>query len=100
MIPAMYDPLQGRVSISQLREVRVEDPLHREAVSLEENDLQAFLGGKVVMVTGAGGSIGSELALFTVDRDLRGSWPELDIVPLVGDVGDRERMRGSRRVTW
>ena len=39
MIPAMYDLLQGKVSISELREVRVEDLLHREAVSLEENDL-------------------------------------------------------------
>ena len=112
MIPAMYDLLQGRVSISQLREVRVEDLLHRETVSLEENDLVGFLGGKVVMVTGAGGSIGSELArqvarfapsrlllveraepaLYTVDRELREAWPALAIVPVVGDVGDRERM--------
>jgi FlaA1/EpsC-like NDP-sugar epimerase len=56
MIPAMYDLLQGRVSITELREVRVEDRLHRETVSLEENDLVGFLGGKVVMVTGAGGA--------------------------------------------
>ena len=62
MIPAMYDLLQGKVSISELREVRVEDLLHREAVSLEEHDLVGFLGSRVVMVTGAGGSIGSELA--------------------------------------
>ena len=112
MIPAMYDLLQGRVSITQLREVRVEDLLHRETVSIEENDLVGFLGGKVVMVTGAGGSIGSELArqvarfspsrlllversepaLYTVDRELREAWPSLSIVPVVGDVGDRERM--------
>ena len=112
MIPAMYDLLQGKVSISELREVRVEDLLHREAVSLEEHDLVGFLGGKAVMVTGAGGSIGAELArqaarfapsrlvlversepaLFTVDRDLREAWPSLSIVPVVGDVGDRERM--------
>ena len=45
MIPAMYDLLQGRVSITQLREVRVEDLLHRETVSIEENDLVGFLGG-------------------------------------------------------
>jgi FlaA1/EpsC-like NDP-sugar epimerase len=62
MIPAMYDLPQGRVSITELREARVEDLLERETVSLEENDLVGFLGGKVVMVTGAGGSIGSELA--------------------------------------
>jgi FlaA1/EpsC-like NDP-sugar epimerase len=71
MIPAMYDLLQGRVSITELREVRVEDLLERETVSLEEHDLVGFLGGKVVMVTGAGGSNGSEPALYTVDRELR-----------------------------
>jgi FlaA1/EpsC-like NDP-sugar epimerase len=70
MIPAMYDLLQGRVSITQLREVRVEDLLERETVSIEENDLVGFLGGKVVMVTGAGGAIGSELA-----RQLNGGAP-------------------------
>ena len=62
MIPAMYDLLQGKVSITQLRPVPAEDLLHRETVSLEEHDLVGFLGGKVVMVTGAGGSIGAELA--------------------------------------
>ena len=97
MIPAMYDLLQGRVSITQLREVRVEDLLHRQTVSLEEHDLVGFLGGKVVMVTGAGGSIGAELArqvarfspsrllllersepaLYTVDRELCEAWPSL-----------------------
>jgi FlaA1/EpsC-like NDP-sugar epimerase len=112
MIPALYDLLQGRVSITQLREVRVEDLLHRETVSLGEEDLVGFLGAKVVMVTGAGGSIGSELArqvarfapsrlllveraepaLYAVDRDLRDTWSGLDMVPLLGDVGERERM--------
>ena len=97
MIPAMYDLLQGKVSISELREVRVEDLLHREAVSLEEHDLVGFLGSRVVMVTGAGGAIGSELArqvarfapsrlvlversepaLYTIDRELREAWPSL-----------------------
>ena len=112
MFPAMFDLLQGKVSIASLREVRVEDLLLRETVSLEENDLKAFLGGRAVMVTGAGGSIGAELArqvarfrpsrlvlvergepaLYEVDRELREAWPELSVVPVMGDVTDRERM--------
>ena len=71
--------------------------LHREAVSLEGHDLVGFLGSRVVMVTGAGGAIGSELArqvarfapsrlvlversepaLYTIDRELREAWPSL-----------------------
>jgi FlaA1/EpsC-like NDP-sugar epimerase len=117
MIPPLYDLLQGRVSISHLREVRVEDLLHRETVSLGEEDLVGFLGGKVVTVSGAGGSIGSELArqvarfapsrlllveraepaLYAVHRELRDTWPALDMVPVVGDVGDRDRMLGIFR---
>jgi FlaA1/EpsC-like NDP-sugar epimerase len=117
MIPSLYDLLQGKVSISQLREVRVEDLLHRDEVSLGEHDLRAFLGGRTVMVTGAGGSIGAELArqaarfapsrlllveraepaLYEADRQLRNAWPELEIVPLLGDVCDRERMLGIFR---
>jgi FlaA1/EpsC-like NDP-sugar epimerase len=117
MIPALYDLLQGKVSISQLREVRAEDLLHREQVSLEESELWAFLRGRSVMVTGAGGSIGSELArqvarfapsvlvlvdraepaLFAVDQELRGARPGIELVPLVADVGDRDRMRAVFR---
>jgi FlaA1/EpsC-like NDP-sugar epimerase len=112
MIPAFFDLLQGKVSISSLREVRVEDLLNRETVSLEAGDLRAFLGGRAVLVTGAGGSIGAELArqaarfrpsrlilldraepaLYEIDRELREAWPELRILPVMGDVTDRERM--------
>jgi FlaA1/EpsC-like NDP-sugar epimerase len=113
-IPGLYEVLQGKVSISRFREIQVEDLLGRDPVRLDEGELERFLTGRSVMVTGAGGSIGSELArqiarfrpsrlllyeraefaLFEIDRELRGLWPDLAVVPLVGDVGDAERVRG------
>jgi len=114
IIPGLYEILSGAVEISRIRDIEIEDLLGREAVSLDEEELRGFLAGKTVMVTGAGGSIGAELArqvarfgvgtlllveraefvLFDVDRELRAAWPELAIVPLVADVCDRELMRG------
>ena len=114
IIPGLYEILSGAVEISRIRDVEIEDLLGREPVRLDEEELRRFLAGKTVMVTGAGGSIGSELArqvarfgvgtlllveraefaLFDIDRELRAAWPELAIVPLVADVCDRELMRG------
>jgi FlaA1/EpsC-like NDP-sugar epimerase len=111
-IPAFYDILQGKVEISRFRDVRAEELLERDPVRLDESDLVSFLGGRTVMVTGAGGSIGAELArqvarigpsclllvdraefaLFHIQRELKELWPELDLVPLVADVADRSRM--------
>ncbi|MFN2513771.1 MAG: polysaccharide biosynthesis protein [Pyrinomonadaceae bacterium] len=113
IIPAFYEILQGRLNISRIRDVQIEDLLGREPVRLDEEGVQRFVSGKTVMITGAGGSIGSELArqlarfkpsclllvdrsefgLFNIDLELRDSWPELTIMTLVADVGDRERMR-------
>jgi FlaA1/EpsC-like NDP-sugar epimerase len=112
-IPCLYEVLQGRVKVSRIRDVQIEDLLGREPVQLDEPEIARFIAGKVVMVTGAGGSIGSELArqvarfrpselllveraefaLFSIDRELRASWPDLQIMPLVADVGRETRMR-------
>jgi FlaA1/EpsC-like NDP-sugar epimerase len=113
IIPGLYEILDGRVEISRIRDVQIEDLLGREPVQLDIESISRELAGKTVMVTGAGGSIGSELArqvirfsparlllveraefaLFNIDRTLR----ELDaqgcIVPLVADIGDLPRMR-------
>ena len=112
VIPGLYDLLQGRVQVSRIRDLQIEDLLGREQVQLDEESMARLLSGKKVLVTGAGGSIGSELArqvarlqpeklllveraefaLFDIDRELRGLWPELSIVPLVADVFDEARI--------
>ena len=113
IIPGLYEILEGRVSVSATRDVDIEDLLGREQVQLDEQEVQEFLTGKTVAVTGAGGSIGSELArqvgrflperlllleraefaLFEVERELRRMYPRLELVPVVADVGDAQRMR-------
>jgi len=113
IIPAYHEILRGKVEVSRIRDVQIEDLLGREPVQLEEENLRHFLAGKTVMVTGAGGSIGSELArqvmrfrpaslllveraefaLFDIERELRRQGLDFPIVPLVADVGDEGRMR-------
>jgi len=113
IIPELYEIIEGRVEISRIRDVEIEDLLGREPVQLDTDSIRAELAGKTVMVTGAGGSIGSELArqvlrfaparlllveraesaLFDIDSELRADHPALAIEPLVADVGDESRMR-------
>jgi FlaA1/EpsC-like NDP-sugar epimerase len=113
IIPGLFEVLQGKVHVTRIRSVQIEDLLGREPVYLDEAQLGQFLAGKSVMVTGAGGSIGSELvrqiarfqparillveraefALFEIDGELRRTRPEIEILPLVADVCDEARMR-------
>lgn len=113
IIPGLYDVLQGKVHVTRIRNVQIEDLLGREPVYLDEVQLGQFLAGKRVMVTGAGGSIGSELArqvarfqpakillveraesaLFDIDADLRRTRPEVEVVPIVADICDERRVR-------
>lgn len=115
VLPGISEVLDGEVRLGHVRDLRIEDLLGREPVSLELPELAAELRGRSVLITGAAGSIGSELArqvavheparlvlldqaetdLFFVERDLRENHPELSIVAVVGDILDRE---GVRRV--
>lgn len=112
-IPGLYEILLGRVQVTRIRDVQIEDLLGREPVNLDEESMNAFLRNKTVMVSGAGGSIGSELArqvlrfeptrillversefaLFNIERELRELYPSADIVPLIADICDETRMR-------
>jgi len=111
-VPALTDLIEGRASVKEIRDVDINDLLGRAPVQLDDAEIGRFLRDRVVMVTGAGGSIGSELCrqiarfgprrlvlveraepnLFPIDRELRASFPKLDIVPYLADVGDEQRM--------
>ncbi|MDD5611790.1 MAG: nucleoside-diphosphate sugar epimerase/dehydratase [Gallionella sp.] len=111
-VPSFDDLMSGRVAVSQLRPIELDDLLGRDPVVLDTEGLQELLHGKVVMVTGAGGSIGSELcrqiarftpaklmlfeasefALYTIEQELKLTFPALDFVCLVGDVRDAARV--------
>jgi FlaA1/EpsC-like NDP-sugar epimerase len=111
-VPSFEDIVSGKVTVSQLRRVELEDLLGRDPVVLDSGKLSGFLTGKVVMVTGAGGSIGSELcrqiarfapsrlvlfelseyALYQIEQEFRTSQPQLQIVCAVGDTRNRMRV--------
>ena len=111
-VPALEDVLSGRVAISSIRRVELEDLLGREPVQLDEAGLRELLAGKVVMVTGAGGSIGSELcrqivrfaparvilfeqseyALYRIEQEFNACWPDVEVACLIGDVKDAAAM--------
>jgi len=113
IVPSLNEIAHGRVSVSRIRDVQIEDLLGRDAIQLDDKNLHEFLTGKTVMVTGAGGSIGSELVrqvttyqprqillveraeffLFEIMREMTAEFAEIKCVPLVADVGDEPRMR-------
>ena len=113
VLPGIRQVMQGKVSVGQLRPVRIEDLLGRPPQSLDLPQLRSAMGGACVMITGAAGSIGSELArqvaangpgrlvlvdqaesdLFFVEMELREQHPDLRLEPVIADVCDRERMQ-------
>ena len=113
VIPDVQELMSGQVKVSQIRYVDVDDLLGRDPVSLDTGGLRQMLEGKSVLVTGGGGSIGSELcrqiarfkpgqiiiyelsefALYRVTEDLKRAFPEQRLVPIVGDIKDAARLQ-------
>lgn len=112
IIPALNDLIAGKISVKKLRDVSVEDLLGREPIVADMNSILGYVHNKTVLVTGAGGSIGSELcrqispfapdkllilghgenSIYTIEMELRKSFPDLNIVTVIADVQDRTRM--------
>jgi FlaA1/EpsC-like NDP-sugar epimerase len=111
-LPALGDLNGQDVAVSQLRALTLEDLLGREPVQLDKKSITGYLRGKPVLVTGAGGSIGSELCrqiagqcpsrliifdhgefnIYTIDHELRRAFPGLEIITVLGDVKNYERV--------
>jgi FlaA1/EpsC-like NDP-sugar epimerase len=113
IMPMIEDIVSGKVSVKQFRDVQVEDLLGREPVELDIKSISEKLTGKTILVTGAGGSIGSEIcrqvskfkpkklvllghgenSIYTIDMELRNKHrEEFDIIPVIADIQDRDRI--------
>ena len=112
IVPGVYELLDGKVSIKRLRDVKIEDLLGREPVKVNLEEISGYIKNKVVLVTGGGGSIGSELCrqiarfqpkellifdisennVYSLEYDLKTLFPNLKYSALIGSVRDRERL--------
>lgn len=113
IMPSIEDVMTGKVSVSDMREVDIEDLLGREEVELDLKAIADKLTGKTILVTGAGGSIGSEIcrqvsgfrpkrlillghgesSIYNINMELRqGGAGPIEIIPIIADVKDRERI--------
>lgn len=113
IIPGVFEILSGDVGINQIRDVNLEDLLRRPAVKLNTSEIAGYLKGRIILVTGAGGSIGSEIvrqicgfepatillfgrgenSIFSIQQELGRNWPEIKQIGLIGDVRDESRLR-------
>lgn len=114
ILPGVYEIIEGTVSVNQLRPVEVEDLLGRDPVKLDSKNVSAYITGKVVLITGAGGSIGSEIcrqvakmqpqkmlllgkgenSIYEISQELSIEYPQIRKVPIIADVRDEERING------
>lgn len=111
-LPGMYQLINGDISIAKLKDVEIEDLLGREPVQIELDEIMDYVSGRVVMVTGGGGSIGSELCrqiaghnpkqlvivdiyennAYDIQQELKRNFPELNLVVLIASVRNTKRI--------
>ena len=113
IIPCIYELVSENISLSRIRDVAIEDLLGRAPVELDESALRNTFEKAPLLISGAGGSIGSELcrqalkfqpssiilveksenALFEIHRELKRKFPDIEIVPVLADIRDRDRLK-------
>jgi FlaA1/EpsC-like NDP-sugar epimerase len=109
MVPRMNDLINGKITFNMIREVSVEDLLGRDPVKVDMDEITGYLADQVVLVTGAGGSIGSEIcrqvaqvnprqliilghgenSIYEIEHELRKSFPALNLESIIADIQDR-----------
>lgn len=112
ILPAFIDLIDGKVSISKLRDVEIEDLLGRDSVSVNLKEISGYIDGKIIMVTGGGGSIGSELCrqiaefkprklialdiyentLYELANEMKALHPDLAFEPVIASVRNKKRL--------
>lgn len=112
ILPSVVDLASGKVAVKMIRDVSVEDLLGREPIQVDLAEISGYLSGQVIMVTGAGGSIGSELcrqisgfspkqllllghgenSIYEIEMELRKSFPGLNLVAVIADIQDKPRL--------
>jgi len=112
IMPGVYDIISGDISVKPIRQVQVEDLLGRDPVSVDLEEVAGYVTGETVFITGAGGSIGSEIcrqiakfnpaklvllghgenSIFDIEQELRAERPGIDYVTEILDIKDREKV--------
>ena len=112
ILPGIYQLINGEMSIAKLRNVEIEDLLGRDPIRVNLDEIMGYVSGKVVLVTGGGGSIGSELCrqvashnpkqliifdiyennAYDIQLELKEKYPDLDLVVLIGSVRNTHRI--------
>ncbi|NBK93768.1 polysaccharide biosynthesis protein [bacterium 1XD21-13] len=120
VLPGLYQMINGEISVSKLRKVEIEDLLGREPIKLQVDSVMGYVAGKVILVTGGGGSIGSELCrqiaahkpkkliivdiyennAYDIQQELKRKSPELDLVVLIASVRNTHRMNSIFETYW
>lgn len=112
IMPGVYDIISGDISVNPIRQVQVEDLLGRDPVSVDLEEVAGYVAGETVVITGAGGSIGSEIcrqiarfnpgklvllghgenSIFDIEQELRAEHPGIDYITEILDIKDREKV--------